>query len=117
MENTLEEILDKWGIAMRSVFKDPSVLENMDILSGNDRQLVEDFKTGKLELSADNSTRLRDLITQLAQGIDKVEITFDDLRKKLNKPLTPQEAINTLTSYIDSLCAGKERDKVRIIMK
>lgn len=117
LENTLEEILDKWGIAMRSVFKDPSVLENMDILSGNDRQLVEDFKTGKLELSADNSTRLRDLITQLAQGIDKVEITFDDLRKKLNKPLTPQEAINTLTSYIDSLCAGKERDKVRIIMK
>jgi hypothetical protein len=35
----------------------------------------------------------------------------------LNKPLTPQEAIDTLTRYIDGLCMGKERNKVRIIIK
>jgi hypothetical protein len=46
-----------------------------------------------------------------------VEITMDDLRKQLSKPLTPQEAIDTLTGYIDSLCDGKERNKVRIIIK
>ena len=28
-----------------------------------------------------------------------------------------QEAIDTLTNYIDGLCAGKERNKVRIIIK
>jgi hypothetical protein len=70
-----------------------------------------------VELTSDNASRLRNLIGQFAQGIDKVEITMEDIRKQLSKPLTPQEAIDTLTSYIDSLCAGKERNKVRIIIK
>ncbi len=117
LEEQLDNILDKWTTAMRSVFKDPSVPENMDILNANDKQLVEDFRTAKVELTADNASRLRNLIAQFAQGIDKVEITMEDIRKQLSKPLTPQEAIDTLTNYIDGLCAGKERNKVRIIIK
>lgn len=117
LEEQLDAILEKWTIAMRSVFKDPSVQENMDILNATDRKLVEDFRTEKVELTVDNSIKLRNLNTQFAQGIDKVEITMEDLRKQLSKPLTPQEAIDTLISYIDSLCAGKERNKVRIIIK
>ena len=117
LEEQLDNIIDKWTTAMRSVFKDPSVQENMDILNANDKQLVEDFRTAKVELTADNASRLRNLIAQFAQGIDKVEITMEDIRKQLSKPLTPQEAIDTLTSYIDGLCAGKERNKVRIIIK
>lgn len=117
LEEQLDAIVEKWTTAMRSVFKDPSVQENMDILKAADRQLVEDFRTGKVELTADNATKLRNLIAEFAKGIDKVEITIEDIRKQLSKPLTPQEAIDTLTSYIDSLCAGKERNKVRIIIK
>lgn len=117
LEERLDSILEKWTNAMRSVFKDPSVQENMDILNVADRKLVEDFRTTKEELTADNAPRLRNLIAQFAQGIDKVEITIDDIRKQLSKPLTPQEAIDTLTAYIDSLCIGKERNKVRIIIK
>jgi hypothetical protein len=117
LEEQLENIVDSWAIAMRKWFKDPTVQENMDILNANDKQLVEDFRTGKVELTADNASRLRNLIAQFAQGIDKVEITMEDIRKQLSKPLTPQEAIDTLTSYIDGLCAGKERNKVRIIIK
>jgi hypothetical protein len=117
LEEQLDGIVEKWTTAMRSVFKDPSVQENMDILKTADRQLVEDFRTGKVELTADNATKLRNLIAQFAQGIDKVEITIEDIRKQLSKPLTPQEAIDTLTSYVDNLCAGKERNKVRIIIK
>jgi hypothetical protein len=117
LEEQLDNILEKWTTAMRSVFKDPSVQENMDILNTNDKQLVEDFRTAKVELTADNASRLRNLIAQFAQGIDKVEITMEDIRRQLSKPLTPQEAIDTLTSYIDGLCAGKERNKVRIIIK
>ena len=117
LEEKLDDILEKWTIAMRSVFKDPSFQENLDILKSDDRKLVEDFRTGLIDLSIENAPRLRNLIAQLSQGIDKVEITMDDIRKQLSKPLTPQEAIDTLTSYIDSLCSGKERNKVRIIFK
>jgi len=113
----LQDILEKWINAMRSVFKDPSVQDNLELLKAADKKLVEDFRNSKIELTADNAAKLRNLINQLAQGIDKVEITLEDFRKQLNKPLTPQEAIDTLTEYINNLCAGKERTKVRIILK
>lgn len=117
LEERLNDILEQWTNSMRAVFKDPSVQENMDILKPHDKQLVEDFRTSKVVLTASNAAQLRNLIAQLSQGIDKVEITMEDIRKQLNKPLTPQEAIETLTNYIDGLCAGKERNKVRIIIK
>ncbi|KAA9332669.1 DUF6079 family protein [Adhaeribacter soli] len=117
LEEQLNGILEKWTTAMRSVFKDPTVQENMEILKVDDRSIVEDFRTEKIDLTPENAVRLRNLITQLTQDIDKVEITIDSLRIQLNKPLTPTEAIETLTAYIDTLCAGKERNKVRLILK
>ncbi len=117
LEEHLEDILGKWVNAMRSVFKDPSVQDNLELLNTDDRKLVEKFSIGKIELCVDNAGKLRNLIGQLAQGIDKVEVTLEDFRKQLNKPLTPQEAIDTLTEYINNLCAGRERSKVRIIVK
>jgi hypothetical protein len=117
LEEQLDNILDEWTTAMRSVFKDPSVQDNMDILKAEDRKLIEEFRTSIVELNVDNASKLRNLISQFAQGIDKVEITIEDIRKQLSKPLTPNEAIDLLTIYIDSLCVGKERNKVRIIIK
>ena len=117
LEEQLNNLLEKWTDAMRSVFRDPSVQENMDILQANDKQLVEDFRNVTVELTVDNASKLRNLIAQFAQGIDKVEITMEEIRRHLNKPLTPQEAIDALTRYIDGLCMGKERNKVRIIIK
>lgn len=117
LEERLDGILDNWTNAMRSVFKDPSVQENMELLNIEDRNLIDDFRNAKVELTAYNAPKLRDLISQISQSIDKVEITMDDIQKQLSKPLTPDEAIKTLTSYIDSLCIGKERNKVRIIIK
>jgi hypothetical protein len=117
IEEQLQEILEKWINAMRSVFKDPSVQDNLDLLKPVDKKIVEDFRNDTLEITSDNATKLRNLISQLAQGIDKVEITLENFRKQLNKPLSPQEAIDTLTEYINNLCAGKERSKVRIVIK
>ena len=117
LEEQLDSILEKWTTAMRSVFSDPSVQENMVILSSAEKQLVEDFRNERVELTSENAPRISRLIAVFAQGIDKVEITMDDIRKQLGKPLTPQEAIAILTNYIDGLCVGKERNKVRIIIK
>jgi hypothetical protein len=89
----------------------------MDVLTPADKQLVEGFRTGATGLTAENAPRLRNLIAQFARGIDKVEITMEDIHKQLNKPLTPEEAIDTLTAYINTLCVGQERNKVRIIIK
>jgi soluble cytochrome b562 len=117
LEEQLEEILDKWVVAMRSIFKDPSVKSNIDLLKAGEKQMVEAFRDEKIELTIDNAQPLRNLISTLSKGIDKVEISMDDFKKQLNRPVTPNEAIEILTAYIDSLCIGKERNKVRIIIK
>ena len=117
LEDTLDTILEKWTAALRSVFKDPTVQDNMEMLGATDRQLVENFKNNSVDITADNAPRLRDLIAQLAQGIDKIEISVEDFRQQLNKPLKPQEAIEVFTHYIESLCIGKERNKIRLIIK
>jgi len=117
LEDQLDSILEKWTNAMRSVFKDPGVQANLDVFNDEERKLIEDFKNNKIDLSSDNAAKLRSLISQFTQGIDKVEITVDEFRKILNRPLKPDEAIEALTSYIDNLCEGKERNKVRIIIK
>jgi soluble cytochrome b562 len=117
LEEQLDGILDKWILAMRSIFKDPSVKSNIELLKANERKLVEEFRDEKLELTIDNAAQLRNLISTLSKGIDKVEIGLDDIKKQLNRPVTPSEAIDILTKYIDALCVGKERNKVRIIIK
>ena len=117
LEEQLDEILVKWVVAMRSVFKDPSVKSNIELLKANEKKMVEAFRDEKIELTIDNAQSLRNLISTLSKGIDKVEITIDDIKKQLNRPVTPSEAIEILTEYIDSLCIGKERNKVRIIIK
>ena len=113
----LNTILNNWITAMRSVFKDPSVQGNLEILKPDEKKLIEDFRDGKIEISLENANQLRNLITQLAQGIDKVIVNLEDLRKKFSRPFTPDEAIEALSQYINELCIAKERKKVRIILK
>jgi hypothetical protein len=42
---------------------------------------------------------------------------MDGLKTAFRKPLTPDEAIETFKVYIDHISKGKERDKIRIILK
>ena len=102
---------------MRSFYTDPSIQENMEVLSASERKLIENFRDSSSEITVDNASKLRNLLASLAKGIDKVEITMEDIRKQLMKPMTPQETIDTLTKFIEGKCEGKERNKIRIIIK
>ena len=113
----LETILDKWSKAMRSIFKDPSVKANLEVLDPISRDLVEQFKDGEIDITVDNALKLRRLIGELSKGFERIEIVSEDFRKVFSKPLRPEEAIETFQKHVDELCSGKERSKVRIIIK
>jgi hypothetical protein len=53
----------------------------------------------------------------LHKGLEKVEVSIDGMKATFNKPLTPDEAIEAFRVYIDQVTKGKERDKIRIILK
>ena len=60
---------------------------------------------------------IRNAIMSLYQGLEKIELSIDDMKTTFNKPLTPDEAVSAFKEYVDQISKGKERAKIRIILK
>lgn len=116
LSSQLEEILEKWTKAMRSIFKDPSVKANIEMLDDADRSLVEFFKEGREDLSTVNAAPLRKLIMELSKGFDRIEIDPGDFLQVFAKPMTVEETKESFIRYLDELCRGKEHSKIRIVL-
>lgn len=117
LEEELQTLFDNWVKTMHSIFHDPSVEKNIEFLDTADQKIVKDFKSETLSLTEDSAFKLRKLITELSRGIDKVELSFEEIKTSFNKPVTPDEAISLFTNLVEQLSRGKERKKVRIIVK
>lgn len=117
LKERLEIILEKWKDSIKSVLKDPGLLENFEILSQEAKELVEDLINSRVEITTNNAGKLRSIISELMSGIEKVELTMDEISKQFNKPLSPKEMIESFTNLVEDISKGKERNKVRIILK
>jgi hypothetical protein len=111
----LDAILENWSTALRSIFKDPSVKANIDILDADDQQLIDAFRDGSQDITPQNAATLRKLIGELSKGFERISIQSQDLRKVMNKPMTIDQAKAAIDDYLDDLAKGKDRSKVRII--
>ena len=112
----LDEILLKWTTAMRSIFRDPSVQANIDMLDADSRTLVNGFKDGTEKLTGANAAKIRTHITELSKGFDRIELDPKDFLQVFSKPMTIDETRDAFNGYLDDLCKGKERSKVRIVL-
>lgn len=73
---------------------------------------------GLTPINDDRSARaLVEALDNLSGGYVKVELTAEELGKCIDRPMTIDEAIGMLQMYINKKCAGKERSKVRIVLK
>ena len=113
----LNDILDQWADTLKEVLDDPIVRKKIDLLDKEDIQLLNDFKSGSLDIDKNNALKIRNAIIELHQGLEKVELSTESLKTTFNKPLTPDEAIDAFKEYIDEISKGKERDKIRIILR
>ena len=76
------------------------------------------FASGMMPINDQNSAKcLLELLDNLSGGYEKVEITSDDLSGCINRPMTIDEATAALQFYINKKCYGKDRKKVRIVLK
>lgn len=116
LENQLDEILDKWTKAMRSIFRDPSIQANIEMLDDESKVLATSFKDGSEILTNLNAPKIRNLIAELSKGFERIELDPKDFLTVFTKPMTVNEAHEAFNTYLDSLCKGKERSKIRIIL-
>ncbi|HPQ29756.1 MAG TPA: DUF6079 family protein [Desulfobacteraceae bacterium] len=117
LKSDLEELLELWTDTLKDTLDDPVVKKKMNLLEDTTQKLLSDFKSGVIELAKDNALRIRNAIMDLHKGLEKVELSIENMKSNFNKPLTPDEAIEAFKAYIDQITKGKERDKIRIILK
>jgi hypothetical protein len=113
----LKNLLDDWEQTLKGTLEDPMVKKNRGLLDPKQNKLLEDFELGKTSLSKDNALGIRNAIMSLYEGLEKIELSIENMKATFNKPLTPDEAISAFKVYVDELAKGKERDKIRIILK
>lgn len=117
LKTDLEEMLDQWTVTLKDTLDDPMVKKKWNLLDDSSQKLLSDFKTGTVALAKDNALRICNAIMDLHKGLEKVELSIENMKTTFNKPLTPDEAIEAFKAYIDQITKGKERDKIRIILK
>jgi hypothetical protein len=117
LKSDLYELLEQWANTLKDTLDDPMVIEKMNLLEESAQKLLADFKSRAIDLAKDNALRIRNAIMDLHKGLEKVELSIEHMKSSFNKPLTPDEAIEVFKIYIDKIAKGKERSKIRIILK
>ena len=117
LQRDLKELYVQWVLTLKDTMDDPAVKSNLGLLDAPTRELLQDFKNGNVTLGQHNASKISQALTDLYKGLDKVELTTDSLKATFSKPMTPEEAIAAFKAYIDMVSRGKDRDKIRIILK
>lgn len=115
MRDRLTTILSHIKEAFIGFFNDKELLKNLDTLDVPSQKLVERYKSGNEELAPSNAAKLVEIVAKLHKGIHRVNVTFNDLRSALNRPMTPDDAIKTFRKFIETITGGSKDDNMRII--
>lgn len=113
----LTELLSTWQQTLKDTLEDPMVKKNMSLLDPTQAKLLKDFESDTVKLQKNNALAIRNAIMSLHKGLEKIELSLDGMKATFNKPLTPDEAVEAFKAYVDHISKGKERDKIRIILK
>jgi len=117
LASNLRYILENWTESIIAQLNDPTVKNNFDLLDNDEKILVENLIKRKDDIEVNNALKIRDIVNKLTQSFEKVEINTDDVKQIMQKPLTPKEAIEIFTDFVERKCSGKDRTKVKIIIK
>lgn len=118
IEASMEELLLQWEKIILDLLEDDQIKENITLLDKRHRQALEPLlKNHRLPDKIDSL--LITTINDLMKGLDKVEITSEDLVKAIFKggPVTVADMKQLMSDYVDELVKGMDINRVRIILK
>ena len=116
LKNELDEIYNAIDKSLHEILTDQNLLNNAaEALDDSEKKLVEKYKNE--QTTAQNVEKIIKIIHKLHKGIKKIEITEQDIRDVLNRPMTPEDAIKALTKMIKDKSFGANSEITRIILK
>lgn len=117
LKEELESICTNIDETFRQILSDEHLMKNLPILDDSQKGLVKRFLGNDEELSSLNAARLVEIVEKLHAGMQEIKIDTEGIRKALNRPMTPDDAIKAFRQYINELTGGKKDDNIRIILK
>ena len=116
LNEELDNIFNEVDDALQLILNDSLLQANRDILDDSQKGLLDRYTSKGEDLAPNNAERLYEIVCKLHQGIQRITISQEDIRKQFNRPMTPDEAIKTFKNYINSLTSGGKGENIRIIL-
>lgn len=118
LEEEIDDIFFQWEQLLIQYVEDPVVLENMDLLSKSEKEIVEGFMKHK-KLPENVEPNFIKSFNLLFSELNKVTIKLDDLTKELLKigPTTVENLKNRISEFIDNKIEDMDPKNLRIILK
>ena len=117
LSEELTRIHESVDESLHQLLKDEALLKNKDILEASEQQLLDRFNQGSEALSTTNAERLIEIVGKLHKGITRIDLTMNDLRTFLNRPMTVEEARKAFASCLKTLTGGSTDENIRITLK
>ncbi|KKC29836.1 DUF6079 family protein [Caldanaerobacter subterraneus KAk] len=118
IEDEITSTLEEWKNQLIKALEDSIVLENIKYLKPEERKEIEEFLSKK-EFPLNISAAFINAVNSLMEGFEKVELNFDAMKKEISSkgPMTVEELKTAFEEYLKSLIKGREKEKVRILIK
>jgi hypothetical protein len=118
LEDELGEILNKWTETIQDNIKDSNIEQNINLLKEEQQQLVRQFiQHQSFDFPID--VRLVQAINDLLKGINKVEITMDQIMNMManGNPLTLEELRKRFETMIQITIGNQPINRIRVMLK
>ena len=117
LADKLQGLLDDWTGTLLDNFNKPDVKENITLLKPEQQELINALLAQK-EFTLPVDVKLVQAIKELLQGIERIEITVDDLMEVAGNgsPLTVEEVRLRLEKLLKDRIGAQAANRVRIML-
>ena len=117
LKNELKEIYAEYEQGFHDALEDPTILRNKEMLTQEEKSTIQQFIDGNISLNPQYARILIDIINKLQRSFTKVEINHNEMLRIFSRPMTKQQALDALATYIDNQSRGHKPEDIRIIVK
>lgn len=118
IEDRADEVLAGWTDALKSALEDPLLEDQRALLGKNARSAIDAFlSSGALPEPVDQ--QFIQGVNAMLSGLESLEVHMDKLQTVMQSwgPCTPDDFKARLIQWVDAQTAGKDKSKVRIVIK
>jgi hypothetical protein len=118
LDGELDGLLDGWQQGLLDSLEDPTIAEDLQLVSPSARKLIEGFIASKT-LPDPVTPEFVTAVQEALSGLEGISITGDDIRSALlqgGSPTTPDELRKRFDNFIADRCKGKDAGKLRFVV-